>query len=247
MTNFEAYREKENDFVKTDKWKAILDVLSEFERKNEKEGFEWLKKRTLTLCVQAETYDPESDLYNFDFLKDAQESLKAVNKLIEINKFRQERISLDFMNAMLDLKSEGITINCQTSISGQDLFNKIMIGMRKSLTTQIKSYKTNPVKIKNILHGGTVRTPDKGEKIRNQNTERNSFFFHLAFIFKLYDLKEYSIPWGSTMPNEGTAHYERIADIHDILADGSQSTSRGAVEKAVNIMVEKGHKIIAFY
>ena len=224
----------------------IESALDNLKQKENLKALEWLKRHVFVTCFCAKNFNPWRDnsrTIQADGVKNLNSQLKTVSKLIKLAE-KDRDFGVRFLFSCIPFNSpEEIVFNIPRG-KHDAIFRGVLEDYQKSLQWEIDDSK-NRLKKLLVVRGGLycTRTKPDGTEFRLRGILRNSFFFHLTFIFRHFTDRKFNLGVYSTkMPRFGKPRYNITQEINDALFpdDGSDQT---AILKMVE-QLESGNVLI---
>ena len=251
-------------FQKQDSGEGIIQLLENFTLKSSKEARDWLKLHVLITCFCAEKYNRKYDQGYQTRKKEKDRTNEIVKQINAIRKFiklvkNDPHSSINFITACSNLnkpkkkypKNERpgkVTLKVPKD-RRDTIFQEVLENYETQLNRKLKASEEG-FKRMSFTYGGLAVSQTKstqigkvfiitgdGQTIRIQGIQRNSFFFHMTYIFRHYTANKLNLGDGlCRMPDIGQPRYIWTEQIFAHLFP-DESVDRMSIGKMVNHLV----------
>jgi hypothetical protein len=257
----EVYQQWYKTFSSQDSGEEITRLLKNFTRKASEKDRNWLKLHILTTCFCADKYKMADDQghqkreQEKSWTKKIEPQIKAIRKVIKLVE-RDPYSSTKFIFACLDLNrpKQKDFKNPKNRRPGQitfkvpkdrtdTVFQEVLENYEVQLKKELK-YSKERIKKMLFTYGGLAfpqtKSTHQGRKeqtFKIRGICRNSFFFHMTYIFRHYTANKLNL--GNSlcrMPDIGESYYDLTEKIYAQLFPNEKDSNRAA-ERIIDHLV----------
>ncbi len=250
----EVYQQWYKTFHTQDSGKEIIRLLKNFTRKAPAKSKDWLNLHTLVTCFCADNYKKADDRGHQrrgkekDRIKKIAPQIKAIGKIIKLVESDPYASTLFFFACSdLNRPKQKDFKNPRNRRPGQitfkvpkdrieKLFPEVLENYEVQLRRELK-YSKESLKKMLFTYGGLafpetnlVHQGRKEQTFKIRNIRRNSFFFHMTYIFRHYTANKLNL--GDSlcrMPDIGESHYDLTERVYAELFPNEQDANRAAM------------------